>query len=266
MTEQAARFVGSIPDHYDRNLGPVIFAEFAADLARRISDLGAASVLELAAGTGIVTRCLRDALPATSTLMATDLNPPMLAVARQKFLDAEKVGFEPADATDLPFGDRCFEAVACQFGVMFFPDKERSYREVRRVLQPGGHYCFSVWDSWEHNRFAQLAHETVAGFFADNPPGFYRVPFGYADPATITAALSASGFSSVRAETVDVVSRISSIRNFATGLVFGNPLHEEILARDGDPQEVCNAVAAALEENLGSSIALRALVFTAKKD
>ena len=266
MSEQAARFVGSIPDQYDRNLGPVIFAEFATDLARRIADLGAASVLELAAGTGIVTRCLRDALPAASTLLATDLNPPMLAVAQQKFRDDEKVNFQQADATDLPFDDRCFEAVACQFGVMFFPDKERSYREVRRVLQPGGHYCFSVWDCWEHNRFAQLAHETVAGFFADNPPGFYKVPFGYADPAPISEALVASGFSSVKAEVVDVVSRISSIQNFATGLVFGNPLHEEILARDGNPREVCDALAAALQESLGSSIALRATVFTAKKD
>jgi ubiquinone/menaquinone biosynthesis C-methylase UbiE len=135
-----ASFIGTIPEHYDRGLGPVIFADYAADIARRAAAGSPARVLEIAAGTGIVTRQLRDLLPAGADLTATDLNPPMLEAARAKFRPEEQVDFRPADATALPFRDRSFDAVVCQFGVMFFPDKDRSYREIHRVLAPGGRY------------------------------------------------------------------------------------------------------------------------------
>lgn len=137
MTRQAARFVGSIPEHYDNYLGPRLFDYYAADLTARVAASDPRSVLELAAGTGIVSRCLRDALPADTTLVASDLNPPMLAVAGNKFEAGENIRFEAVDATHLPYDDASFDVVACQFGVMFFPDKERAYEEVRRVLKPG---------------------------------------------------------------------------------------------------------------------------------
>ena len=139
MTAQASRFIGTIPDNYDRGLGPHIFADFAIDLARRASRLNAASMLELAAGTGIVTRELRNALGGDCELVATDLNGPMLDVARAKFETDERVRFEQADAMQLPYDDSSFDAIVCQFGVMFFPDKRDSYREAARVLRSGGH-------------------------------------------------------------------------------------------------------------------------------
>jgi ubiquinone/menaquinone biosynthesis C-methylase UbiE len=132
----AASFVGTIPEHYERGLGPMIFVDFAADIARRATACNPARVLETAAGTGIVTRRLRDLLPAGARLTATDLNAPMLEIARSKFRPGEQVDFQPADATKLPFADANFDAVVCQFGVMFFPDKEGSYREIHRVLVP----------------------------------------------------------------------------------------------------------------------------------
>jgi len=177
--DNAAGFVGGIPDHYDRGLGPMIFADYAADIARRVVASGPSRVLETASGTGIVTRRLRDCLRPGARLTATDLNPPMLAVARGKFRPGEQVEFRPADATALPFPDGAFDAVACQFGVMFFPDKDRSYREARRVLAPGGRYVFSVWDSHRHNPFGRIADEIARGFFPADPPPFYRVPFGH---------------------------------------------------------------------------------------
>ncbi len=136
MSSDAASFVGSIPEHYDCGLGPVIFADYAADIARRAAAYSPARVLETAAGTGIVTRNLRNLLPASAHLVATDLNPPMLEAARLKFGPAEQVEFRPADATALPFPDGSFDAALCQFGVMFFPEKDKSYREIRRVLSP----------------------------------------------------------------------------------------------------------------------------------
>jgi ubiquinone/menaquinone biosynthesis C-methylase UbiE len=266
MTKQASNFIGSIPQHYDQFLGPRIFHDFADDLAGRVAELTPGSVLELAAGTGIVTRRLRDALPADCGLIASDLNPPMLEVAKSKFKSNEKVRFEPADAMSLPFDDSSFDAVACQFGIMFFPEKQRSYEEALRVLKPGGSYIFSVWGSWENNPFAKVAHETVVSFFPENPPGFYKVPFGYHDADEIRAAVSGAGFSRVTIQPLQLTSAIPSATEFATGLVFGNPLIEEITTRGGDPNQVCSAVAAAIGEQLGESMSLQALVINAYKD
>lgn len=265
MTENAAEFVGSIPEHYDKGLGPVIFTGFAKDLARRLHEPALGAVLELAAGTGIVSRVIRDTLPADCHFVVTDLNEPMLEAARAKFREGEKIEIRQADAMALPFDDNTFDRIVCQFGVMFFPDKTRSYAEALRVLKPGGRYLFSVWDSWEHNPFAQRAHEVVAGFFPENPPGFYKVPFGYRDTSQIEAALKEAGFAAVSHEVVRLETAIPSATDFARGLVFGNPLFDEILSRNGDPEAICHAVAAAIRDNLGATMPLQAIVVSADK-
>ncbi len=265
MTAQSSRFVGSIPEHYDRGLGPRIFVDYAVDLAARVAQHQPRSVLELAAGTGIVTRALRDALPAECRLLASDLNPPMLEAARTKFRDDEQIDFETVDAMQLQFEDESFDALVCQFGVMFFPDKIESYREARRVLQPGGHYHLNVWDSWAQNPFAEIAHQTVAEFFPDDPPGFYKLPFHYHDMDQIREDLTEAGFEEISILQLPLESAIPSPQGFARGLVLGNPLFEEILNRDGDPEAVCTAVAAAIDEQLGSSMHLQAIVVDAAR-
>jgi ubiquinone/menaquinone biosynthesis C-methylase UbiE len=173
MSSYAGKYIGSTPQHYDEFLGPLIFVDYAADIAQRVAAGNPARVLETAAGTGIVTRKLRDALPARAHLTATDLNPPMLEVARTKFRTGEQVEFQPADAVALPFPDASFDAVVCQFGVMFFPDKGKSNSEVYRVLGPGGRYVFSVWDSHRYNPFGRIAHGVAGSFFPTDPPQFY---------------------------------------------------------------------------------------------
>ena len=179
MSDDQSAFVGSIPEHYDRNLGPIIFTDYAADIARRAAAGKPAKVLETAAGTGIVTRALRDHLPAGTRLTATDLNEPMLDVARTKFRAGEQVEFQPADAMALPFADGSFDTVVFQFGVMFFPDKDQSYREVYRVLTPGGRYLFNIWDSHRYNAAGRIVHEIASSHFPTDPPQFMRVPFSY---------------------------------------------------------------------------------------
>lgn len=266
MARQAAQFVGTIPENYDDGLGPHIFFGYGDDLARRVAALAPRRVLELAAGTGIVTRRLRDLLPDACQLVASDLNPPMLEVAKAKFPVDAGVTFEQADASALPFEDESFDVVVCQFGVMFFPDKDRAYGEALRVLQPGGRYLFNVWDSWAANPYARIVHEVVAGFFPDDPPGFYEVPFGYHDPDAIRAALQRAGFARAAVAPLSLTSKIPSAARFARGLVFGNPLYEEIVSRGGAPEAVCAAVATAIDQDLGAQMPLKAFVIQASKD
>ncbi|UCH46861.1 MAG: methyltransferase domain-containing protein [Betaproteobacteria bacterium] len=265
MASDAAQFTGSIPENYDEWLVPHLFDGYADDLARRVLALRPRTVLELAAGTGILSRKLRDGLPNDSDLVASDLNAPMLDIARTKFQPGESVRFEQVDAIDLKFADASFDAVACQFGIMFFPDKARSYTEVHRVLKPGGSYLFNVWDSWEQNPFAQIAHQVVETTFPNDPPGFYKVPFGYYDAGEIRKAVAKAGFSKVTVEHLPLTSPIASAANFAKGLVFGNPLQDEILARGGNPEAVCTQVEKAIERNLGTDLSLQALIVHAYK-
>jgi SAM-dependent methyltransferase len=270
MTGQASRFTGSIPGHYDRGLGPHLFIDYATDLAQRTAACKPSRVLELAAGTGIVTRQLRDALPSAAELIASDLNPPMLDVARGKFAGGEKIEFRRVDATALPFQDEAFDAVACQFGVMFFPDKIKGYAEAHRVLKPGGTYIVAVWDKVASNEFISVATEELARCFPDDPPRFMeRSPHGYHDPAQLAADAKAGGFATVTVETVDKISRTPSALSAATGYCQGNPLRGEIEARaPGELQAVTEQVAAALAKRFGEGPIegrIRAIIVTATR-
>jgi SAM-dependent methyltransferase len=262
----AAQFTGTIPEHYDRGLGPVIFTDFAADIARRVSDRSPMRVLETAAGTGIVTRHLRDHLPPSSHLTATDLNEAMLDVARSKFRADERVTFLAADATELPFPDDHFDCVVCQYGVMFFPDKAKSYREVRRVLAANGRYVFSVWDSHAHNAFGRIAYETAAGFFPNDPPQFHQVPFGYHQTDAIKDAVLEAGFADTTSSVVRFQKHVTAIPLFARSLVCGSPLVEQIRQRGGDTERIIDALANALGRDLELGerpLRLQAIVFEA---
>ncbi len=163
--DQNVLFQGSIPENYDRYLGPVFFQPYAEDIADRLKHRKPGSVLEIACGTGIVTRRLRDALPATTEIVATDLNKDMFEFARPKFQKTENVRWEQADASSLPFQDDSFDAVVCQFGIMFVPDKAAALRQVHRVLRRDGVFLFNVWDSFDANLSAHVAHTTIASFF-----------------------------------------------------------------------------------------------------
>jgi ubiquinone/menaquinone biosynthesis C-methylase UbiE len=236
MNSTASNFTGSVPEYYESGLVPVIFDDFAKDLANRVARQKPKKVLELAAGTGVVTRKLRDLLAPDARIIASDLNMPMLEVAQKKFTDQENVSFETVDAMDLSLGDNTIDVVACQFGVMFFPDKVQSYREARRVLKPGGQYIFSLWGSHDENPFARITQSVVEDAFPEDPPGFYKVPFHYHDPKEIAEDVKAAGFSEVNVERKVFEKKVPSMAAFLDGLVKGNPIIEEILARGGDPE------------------------------
>jgi ubiquinone/menaquinone biosynthesis C-methylase UbiE len=226
-------FAGSIPEIYDRLLVPLIFEAYASDLADRLAKGQPRDVLETAAGTGALSRAIASRLPAHARIVATDLNQAMLDRAAARQAHDSRVSWRQADATALPFEDQAFDAVACQFGVMFLPDKVQGYKEARRVLKPRGHFLFNVWDRIWENDFARVVTEALAVLFPQDPPCFMaRTPHGYHDVAKIDEELTAAGFTSISVETRGDTSRATSPRDVALAYCQGTPLRNEIEARD----------------------------------
>jgi ubiquinone/menaquinone biosynthesis C-methylase UbiE len=233
MTATDIVFAGSIAALYDRLMVPLKFTPWAKDMARRIAALAPATILETAAGSGVVTEQIAKALP-QAAVTATDLNPAMLEIAAQR-PGLQRVHFRPADAQALPLADASFDLVACQFGVMFYADRIGAAREVRRVLRPGGTYIFSVWNSLDQNPVSRLLSEALAAEFPDNPPSFYaRVPFGYHDTARIAADLAKAGFTDVSIDTLEYSHGKLTARDAAEGMCRGTPLAAEIAAHGED--------------------------------
>jgi SAM-dependent methyltransferase len=238
-------FTGSIPALYDRYLGPVLFEPYAADLVSRLPKGDGLRVLELACGTGIVTRRLREALPSSATLTATDLNDAMVDYARTA-VGTDGIVWQPADAQALVFDDGSFDVVVCQFGFMFLPDKVQGFREARRMLDADGVLLANVWHSLDANPVAGSIHDTLAELYPDDPPRFLETPYGYHDSERIRADLSPAGWEDVQLEDVCLQSFGPSAADFAAGFALGTPLTHELAARGSDIDAVTQALTAAL--------------------
>lgn len=254
MLETDKVFAGSIPENYDRYMVPLIFEPFAADLARRAASLSPSAVLETAAGTGVVTRALAPKLSPGASYVVTDLNQPMLDHAASRQGPDSRIEWRQADALALPFENAAFDLVCCQFGAMFFPDRASAYREARRVLRPGGHFLFNVWDRIEENVFADEVTNALAEIFPNDPPRFLaRTPHGYHDTALIRSELEDAGFSNVVIETRAELSRAPSPRIPAVAYCQGTVLRSEIEARDaGKLDAATDHAASAIQDRHGS--------------
>lgn len=249
---ETSRFVGSVPEVYDRYLGPVLFEPFAVDLSRRLP-AEARLVLEIAAGTGRVTRQLLAQLATDGRLVATDLNEPMLVEAHQRIGNDPRVSWQTADAQALPFDETRFDAIACQFGLMFMPDPLAALREMRRVLRPGGALLLNTWNAMRTNQAQHLVHELACAAFPHDPPRFLEVPFSLPDPHGLASRVRDAGFSEVRVETVGKVAEAGSAADFAIGLVRGTPLWHQLVERGVDAPAFEADVVARLIRDFGDA-------------
>jgi SAM-dependent methyltransferase len=267
MAETDPRYDGDIPRDYDRYLGPVLFEPYADDLADRLPADSPGDVLELACGTGILTRRLRELLAPTARVVATDVSQPMLDFARNKLAPSDRVEWRQADAAALPFPDAGFDVVVCQFGLMFFPDKVAAMSEARRVLSPGGWFVFNVWDSLAENDLSRVAGQVIKVCFPDGPPEFLKVPYGYHEPDVIAADLARAGFLDVTVTRVVRKTEGASARDFATGVVMGTPA-KHLLREHTDLNELIETLATRIGHECGDptrAARMSALVVTARR-
>jgi SAM-dependent methyltransferase len=236
-----------MPEAYDRWLAPAVFHPFAVDFARRAARHAPRRVLEIAAGTGVLTRELVTVIPAAE-VTATDLNAAMADLGSRRVPGA---AWQQADALRLPFGDDQFDLVACQFGVMFFPDKPAAFREARRVLAPGGGLLFSTWGAVGTHGFAAALAAGIERAFPGDPPAFVAaVPHGYSDLGQVTADLAAGGLECVSAELVTFEGQAGSAADVAAGFCTGTPLRMAIEQR-GDLMASTALISEEMRRRLG---------------
>jgi ubiquinone/menaquinone biosynthesis C-methylase UbiE len=272
MTASHDLFSAAIAEAYERYMVSVFFHVYAEDLAQRIAALHPRRVLEIAAGTGVLTRALAARLGPDTEIVGTDLSPAMLERAQTDphLAGNSRMTWRLADALSLPFGEAEFDVAACQFGVMFFPDKVRGYRETRRVLKPGGAFVFNVWDDIAANDLPRAIEDAIAPLFGGKAPDFMtRIPHGYHNPAQIESDLRAAGFERVAFEPRDEVARVPSARHLALAICQGTPLRREIEARTTLSLDDVTAFA---EQRLGELLGngplegrMRALVVSARR-
>jgi ubiquinone/menaquinone biosynthesis C-methylase UbiE len=245
-------FTNRIAENYEKYMAPMFFAPYAVDIAGRLGPANISSLLEIACGTGQVTRLLRARLP-EARIVATDLNPGMLDTAKQIINPADKVEWLTADAQNLPFDDNSFDAVICTFGMMFMPDKQKAVSEVYRVLKPGGRFLFNTWDALDTNPASKIVSEVIASYFDDFSFNFYNIPFGMCDTSEIEALLSLTGFNSISVERVHCAGYSATAENGAIALIEGTPAYLAICAHDEKLiPDIRKTATEALEKEFGS--------------
>lgn len=271
-TGDRARFGGSMPRSYHGRLVPLLFHDYAEDLAARTGPIAGGAVLETAAGTGVVSQRLRATLPTDTRLTVSDLSPDMLALAREALNGAPGVDFLAADATALPFDSGSFDAVVCQFGVMFFRDEPTAFAEATRVLKPGGRFLFNVWDDLTGNPLPACVHEAFASAAPADPPRFLEKPFRALDLTRIVRDLQAAGFAEIRMTALPKICRVASATNAVHTFLEATPLGVQVAERGLDGVAAASAVRALAERFAGGdesarfTVPMRAVVFEAIRE
>ena len=225
-------FAGSVPANYEKYLGPFLFEPYALDLVKRLPKGSLNNVLETACGTGRVTRHLVDALAANGKIVATDLNADMLSVAREKVTDS-RINCQVADAQDLPFDDNSFDAVVCQYGVMFFPEKPKAFSEAYRVLKTGGSFIFNCWDNLDKNPATDIINKVLKEEFGTDAPTFLeQAPYSFFDQAEIRRLMQEAAFKDVKLEVLKINSRYNAPEVVINGFLDGTPLSAYLADKD----------------------------------
>lgn len=266
--EKNISFGGLIPENYEKYLGPFLFEPYGLDIKERVASGNYESVVELACGTGRVTKYLREALPDSSRLTATDINPDMLSLAREK-VPHEKIEWKQADMQEIPFSDSLFDLAVSQFGIMFVPDKTKAYKEIYRILKPGGKLLFSSWDRFENNSFFTDMNMILEKYMKDIPVPFHRMPFSYFDNEEIKNHLKEAGFKNIKISVLEKDGIITKAEHAAKGITNGTPLYTAMMEMDPDLLgKVENELTEMMKKNYGTDpmkCRLRAIIIEAEK-
>lgn len=258
-------FSGSVPQNYDTYLGPLLFEPYAKDLVNWIEPKEKQKVLELACGTGRVTHHLLNKLPAPVHITATDLNADMISIAKSKIND-ERILWKVVDAQDLPFKDKEFELVVCQFGVMFFEDKLKAFKEVYRVLNEGGIFLFNTWDKVEHNMLSNLTQQVLLELIKVDPPLFFeKGPFSFYDQEQIKHLLMDAGFKDIIISIAKKETESNDFDSMIKGIIDGSPLTNYLQQTGAPQQKIRNRLKQLLQDNSHTKLPMQAIVCEAKK-
>jgi ubiquinone/menaquinone biosynthesis C-methylase UbiE len=268
MADTNASFTGSIPEYYDKYLGPLLFEEYSVDLANRLKIPSGGKALEIAAGSGLATTHVRQAIPEDAHLTVTDLNEAMLEIAKEKLGGSANTQFETVDGQELTYEDSSFDSVICQFGIMFFQDKQKGVNEAFRVLKEGGEYLFSVWDSFEQNPLIKLVNDSLGEIFPSNPPAFLDVPLGYYKIDEIKRILEKAGFEGIEIAVLPQTIKTDDAKNVANGFILGNPLSLQIPELGEDLNNVMDRITEQVVRHYGNDVIearKQAIIFKAHK-
>jgi SAM-dependent methyltransferase len=261
MSDKSFSFSGENASNYDAWLGPLMFEPSALEFLKYIGSSEQQSVLEIAAGTGRLTSHLRKYFPQTTRLVATDLSPDMLEMAREILKDFH-IEFQLADAQDLPFPDHCFDLALCQFGLMFLPDKRKGFAEAYRILKPGGRFIFSTWDSQHNIPLLDLVfNRVIIPFFKGEDSSRFQVPFSMHDPAMMMNSLHDSGFRSPCVMPIAFKGYSPSPEYIVNAYLLKHPLSKEVAARDAS---ALPGIAAKMHEMISSEFGTKDIVFDLK--
>jgi SAM-dependent methyltransferase len=244
---------GQTATHYDQFFGPLYFEPFAIEVAKRIDPAGTAVVLEIAAGTGPVTRHIRERILPSSQLIASDISSEMLAVAKKK-LGHLAIDWQIIDAQQLPFADNSVDLVICCFGYMFVADKPAAFAEVYRVLKQGGHFLFTTWNKLENNPASYISTCMAKHYLEEPLPATYDVPTSMSDERAIRSLLKDGGFTKLLVEKVALLSAIASAREAALGFVQGGSVYDEVRKRKpGSIEEIKSRLEKELADQFGDA-------------
>ena len=216
-------FGGEISQYYENHLGSFVFESFAVDLTSRIDWTGVGEILELACGSGRLTRHILEQLPPTVVFTATDLNEDMIGVAKDK-VPSDRVRWAPADMQDLPFKGESFDLIVCQFGIMLVPDQEKALAEIFRVLRPGGKVLFSTWTDLHYNRLWEIGSTVIKSIVGISPIERNPGPFALGDEPAVEDMLTKAGFGDIQGTVVTNTGEIESAERAAFGFIYGLPI------------------------------------------
>ncbi len=215
-------FTGSVPRNYDNFMGPILLNSYAADLVNRVKGTGKIKVLELAAGTGRVTKPLLAALP-DAQILATDISEDMMDIAKESII-SENLNWQNVNMMEIPFADNEFDLIICQFGLMFVPNKPKALTEMYRVLKPGGQLLFNTWGNLDLNPVWQISFNLFRETFGELPMLKENGPFGLPAVEPVIELMAVANFTNITGTEVHKMTEVASASTVANGFLMTQPM------------------------------------------